>query len=89
MRMSRPLHPMACRVGRSERAQIVQFARTHGMSTSMLLKSAVRAYIASQPAVAPPAVPTQPVNGGVNRLQDSLASPPLLRPYRLPRAPQS
>ena len=87
---ARPLHPLACRIGRAERASVVAFARAQGLSVSGLMKTALRQYLAAQPAfVAPPAVTTQPVNGGVNRLQDSLASPSLLRPYRLPRAPQS
>ena len=88
--MSRPLHPLACRVGRAERASVVAFARAQGMSVSGLMKTALRQYLAAQPAFdPPPVVPAQPVNGGVNRLQDSLASPPLLRPYRLARTPQS
>lgn len=94
--MARPLHPLACRVGRSERAAVVAFARERGISVSGLIKNAVRQYIAAapafepQPAVVPvPVVPTQPpVNAGVNLLTDVLMSPPLIRPYRLPRAPQ-
>ena len=50
--MSRPLHPLACRIGRAERAQVVAFARAQQMSVSLLMKTALRAYIASQPAVA-------------------------------------
>jgi hypothetical protein len=84
--MSRPLHPLACRIGRAERAQIVAFARAQGVSVSMLLKTALRNYLASQPAY-----PTQPpVYAPVNGLSDSLSSsPPLLRPYPLTRKPGS
>jgi hypothetical protein len=99
MRMPRPLHPLACRIGRVERAAVVAFARERGISVSGLIKNAVRTYIAAAPAVEPqPAIvavtlhratPTQPpVNAGVNRLTDLLSSPPLVRPYRLSRAPQ-
>jgi hypothetical protein len=90
--MSRPLHPLACRIGRAERASIVAFAHAHGVSVSGLMKTAVRQYITSQPAVvAQPVLPTQPpVNVGVNRaLSDTLRmpSPPLLRPFKMARGP--
>ena len=78
--MSRPLHPLACRIGRAERAAVVAFAHRQCMSVSGLLKTALRAYLASQPDVQPT------VNAGVNMgLSDALASPPLFRPYQLPR----
>ena len=87
--MSRSLHPLACRIGRAERASIVAFAHSQGLSVSGLLKVALRQYLASQPAaVAQPAVLAQPpVNLGVNRLTDVLSSPPLLRPFKLARGP--
>jgi hypothetical protein len=98
--MPRPLYALACRIGRAERAAIVAFACERGISVSGLLKNAVRAYIAAAPAVEPkpvaaPVAPQRavaaqpPVNAGVNRLTDLLSSPPLVRPYRLARAPQS
>lgn len=98
--MPRPLHPLACRIGRAERAAVVAFARERGISVSGLIKNAVRAYIAAAPAAEPQpvmapvapqrAVPAQPpVNAGVNRLTDLLSSPPLVRPYRVSRVPQS
>jgi len=75
--MSRTLHPLACRVGRAERAQVVAFARAQGLSVSMLLKTALRAHIAAQPAV----------DAGVNAPSDSLVMPGPVAPYRLPRQP--
>jgi len=83
MRMSRTLHPLACRIGRAERAQIVQFAHAQGLSVSGLLKTALRRYLASQPAY-----PVQPVHAGVNEgLSDPPMLPALLAPLRLPRQP--
>jgi hypothetical protein len=52
------------------------------MSVSGLLKTALRGYLASQPAYS-----ALPVHAPVNGLSDSLASPPLLRPCRLARGP--
>jgi hypothetical protein len=89
--MSRPLHPLACCIGRAERASVVAFAHARGLSVSGLMKTAVRQYIASQPAVvAQPVVHQPPVNVGVNRpLSDTLRmpSPPLLRPFKMARGP--
>lgn len=82
--MSRPLHPLALRVGRAERAQIVAFARAQGMSISGVLKVAVRLYVASQPVPAP----QPPVYGDVNKHpSDPPMLPALLTPHRLPRQP--
>jgi len=75
------LHPLACRVGRAERASVVAFAHRQGMSVSGLLKTALRQYLAAQPDL-------QPVHAGVNK---GLSDPPMLaaliQPHRLPRQP--
>lgn len=84
MRMSRSLHPLGCRVGRTERAAVVRFARERGISVCMVLKIAVREYIARQPPVEyQPVIGPQPaVHAGVHKLTDLLSSPPLLGPSR-------
>jgi hypothetical protein len=50
---SRHAHPLSCRLPRDERAAVVAFARTRNLSTSGLLKAAVRSYMGSQTAVHP------------------------------------
>jgi len=56
MRISRSLQPLAWRIGRAERAVVVAFARARHVSVSGLLKTALRQYLAAQPAS-----PTRPV----------------------------
>jgi hypothetical protein len=50
---SRHAHPLSCRLPRDERAAVVAFARARNLSTSGLLKVAVRSYMGSQTAVHP------------------------------------
>ena len=65
-----------------------EYARAAQMSVSGVIKSAVREFMAAHPAAQCPLI--QPaVHSGVHTLSDVLSSPPLLRPYRLPRARQS
>lgn len=91
MSMARCLNPLGCRVGRAERTAVVRFARERGMSVSMVLKIAMREYIARQPPVEyQPVVAPQPqVHAGVHTLLSDTArlpSPPLTRPFRLREA---
>jgi hypothetical protein len=46
-------HPLSCRLSRNERSEVVAFARARNLSTSGLLKAAVRSYMSSQTAVHP------------------------------------
>jgi hypothetical protein len=52
-------HPLSCRLSRNERSEVVAFARARGLSTSGLLKAAVRSYMGSQTAVHPSVYQTQ------------------------------
>ena len=81
--MSRPVHPVARRLPRDEREHLYAVAHAQRTSVSGLVKGLLRAYLATQPTLQPT------VHTPVNRLSDLLSSPPLVRPYRLPRAPGS
>src|SRR6516225_723445 len=50
---SRHLHPLSCRLPRGERAAVVTFAASRGMSVSALLKAALRNYLGSPISVDP------------------------------------
>jgi hypothetical protein len=50
---SRHLHPVSCRLPRSERAAVVTLAASRGMSVSALLKAALRYYLGSPISVDP------------------------------------
>ena len=50
---SRHPHPLSCRLPRDERAAVVAFARARNLSTSGLLKVAVRTYMSMESAVHP------------------------------------
>jgi hypothetical protein len=50
---SRYLHPVSCRLPRSERAAVVTLAASRGMTVSALLKAALRNYLSSPISVDP------------------------------------